>query len=120
MDSGLDSYFPFDPFHLPRSRRFIDGIYWDWDDVAGPEGQASDDEADGEGEEVEEEGVDDEEDEEESDSDMDIPSSSFVNIKPGSYSDARRRAWTGPDNGLSSSLEGMSISPIRQGMLGRV
>ncbi|TIA90302.1 hypothetical protein E3P99_01629 [Wallemia hederae] len=30
----LDSFFPFDPYRLPRTQRFIDGIYRNWDDVA--------------------------------------------------------------------------------------
>lgn len=26
----LDTFFPFDPFHLPKSKRFIEGIYIEW------------------------------------------------------------------------------------------
>ena len=31
----LDSYFPFDPYHLPRSKRWIEGDYREWAGIPG-------------------------------------------------------------------------------------
>lgn len=30
----LDSFFPFDPYRLPRTQRYINNIYRNWDEVA--------------------------------------------------------------------------------------
>lgn len=46
----LDEYFPFDPYHLPRSRRWIEGDYREWcaipglDDDPGSESSSDEDE----------------------------------------------------------------------------
>ena len=59
----LDEYFPFDPYHLPRSKRWIEGDYREWKgipglDEGGPEESGSEDEDESEEEsEVEEEGA---------------------------------------------------------------
>ncbi len=37
-DNGLDCYFPFDPYDLPRSGRLIDPLYRQWGDVEKPFG----------------------------------------------------------------------------------
>jgi RNA polymerase I-specific transcription initiation factor RRN3 len=54
----LDAYFPFDPYVLPRSRRWVDGSYVEWRKVPGMVGDEEgddDDEDDGsEGEEEDE------------------------------------------------------------------
>ncbi len=42
IDSGLESYFPFDPYDLPRSRSYVDAIYRKWDDVPRPAGMPDD------------------------------------------------------------------------------
>ena len=49
----LDAYFPFDPYQLPRSRRWLEGDYVEWRGVPGMqvEGEESDDEEDEEEEE---------------------------------------------------------------------
>lgn len=31
----LDEYFPFDPYHLPRSKRWVEGDYREWTDITG-------------------------------------------------------------------------------------
>lgn len=31
----LDEYFPFDPYHLPRSKRWVEGDYREWTDIPG-------------------------------------------------------------------------------------
>lgn len=33
--SQLDAYFPFDPYHLPRSRRWLEGDYVEWRGIPG-------------------------------------------------------------------------------------
>lgn len=51
----LDEYFPFDPYHLPRSKRWIEGDYREWKGIPGlderAEGESgSEDEEESEGE----------------------------------------------------------------------
>jgi len=113
IDAGLDSYYPFDPFTLPRSKRFIDTLYRTWGEVSIPL-----DESESEDEEEEEE------EEEDSDEDMVLENThSLGRSKPmslpkgSSWNEARRRL--GRDEGLSSSLEGMSISPAQAGYFKR-
>jgi RNA polymerase I-specific transcription initiation factor RRN3 len=111
IDAGLDSYYPFDPFTLPRSKQFIDTLYRTWGEVSIPLDESdSEDESDG-----------GEEEEEVSDDELEM-SHSIARSKPmslpkgSSWNEARRRL--GKDDGLSSSLEGMSISPAQaQGYL---
>lgn len=40
----LDEYFPFDPYHLPKSKRWIEGDYRDWADIPGLADQEADSE----------------------------------------------------------------------------
>ena len=106
IEAGLDSYFPFDPFTLPRSKRFIDHLYRTWGEVAIE--QDSDDEED---EDVKEEMTSEAETESALGT---LPSSheiKSISFGAGSFSSRRRRRLFEKDNGLSSSLEGMSISP---------
>lgn len=51
----LDAYFPFDPYHLPKSKRWIEGDYREWSGIPGVDDeQASEsDSDDGEGPESE-------------------------------------------------------------------
>ncbi|KAJ5819896.1 hypothetical protein N7474_005487 [Penicillium riverlandense] len=47
----LDAYFPFDPYHLPRSRRWLDGDYVEWRGIPGlDQADDSDSDADEDGE----------------------------------------------------------------------
>jgi RNA polymerase I-specific transcription initiation factor RRN3 len=51
----MDAYFPFDPYQLPRSRRWVEGDYVEWRGVPGlHEDDNSDSEADDDGEDDEE------------------------------------------------------------------
>ena len=43
-DQHLDAYFPFDPYHLPKSKRWIEGDYREWIDVQGGKDTESEDE----------------------------------------------------------------------------
>lgn len=54
----LDAYFPFDPYHLPRSRRWLEGDYVEWKGIPGVDDQ---DDSDSEMEDEEEEVSDEEE-----------------------------------------------------------
>ncbi|KAL7269125.1 DNA independent RNA polymerase I transcription factor [Rhizina undulata] len=63
----LDSYFPFDPYNLSRSRKWIDGYYVEWQPVEGLE----DDNSSAESDESDVSDVEETEDEEESESSED-------------------------------------------------
>ena len=60
----LDEYFPFDPYHLPRSKRWVEGDYRDWKGIPGlhEDGDASgsDDEDEEDSDAEEGTGTDDE------------------------------------------------------------
>ncbi|CUS07084.1 unnamed protein product [Tuber aestivum] len=61
----LDSYFPFDPYNLKRSKRWIQGCYNEWEPIEGLEDEEEEDndssgESDNDNESVAEEEVDDE------------------------------------------------------------
>ena len=126
IESGLDSYYPFDPFDLPRTGEAIESLYWTYGDVAV---DASDDEDDDEEEDESEDDEDDDEGEEErvgalstsARKRMGVPAITTYGSKGhghGGTSLDRRRAVR--DGGvLSTSFEGMSISPARAGLMGR-
>jgi len=50
----LDEYFPFDPYHLPKSKRWIEGDYREWSGVPGLDDEESESGSDEEESEVEE------------------------------------------------------------------
>ena len=85
-NTELNTFFPFDPYKLPKSSRYIDGVYREWSAVA-----IDDDDDEGDDEDEEGEDVD--------------PARIGVSI-----------ARTAPDplaDTLGISLEAMSISPAR-------
>jgi RNA polymerase I-specific transcription initiation factor RRN3 len=95
--SELNTFFPFDPYKLPRSNSYIAGVYREWSSVAIDDGGEDDDDGDGDGEDEGEGNYD-----EYGDGDyrggthsLDIPSSEPF----------------GDDLRLGASFEGMSISP---------
>ncbi|KAJ6166540.1 hypothetical protein N7470_001987 [Penicillium chermesinum] len=57
----LDAYFPFDPYQLPRSRRWLEGDYVEWRGIPGLNNDDDDDDDSG----VDDEDDDDEDDDEE-------------------------------------------------------
>ncbi|WWC88525.1 uncharacterized protein L201_003436 [Kwoniella dendrophila CBS 6074] len=133
IESGLDSYFPFDPYDLPKSKKFIERLYRTWSEVSIKNGNDndsdsdSDDSSDSEAEEGVENGDGDGDDDSIGSSledHMKIHKSLPLNIKVGSYGEHRRNKLldhnshnnNNRDNGLSSSLEGMSISPNNFGV----
>ena len=92
----LTTFFPFDPYRLPKSNVFIQGVYREWASVA----------------------IDSDEDDEEEDSDDDDPQDNDDNSSESrsacldipKYGAARKNE---DDGGLGQSLGAMSISPAR-------
>ncbi|KAL4247049.1 RRN3 family protein [Abortiporus biennis] len=97
----LNTFFPFDPYRLPRSSTFIEGIYRDWSSVA----IESDDEDDDEDEE--EEGSEEESEDEHDVEDVPFGAIAVNGVRPKDEADC-----------LDASFGGMSISPMRPAMSG--
>lgn len=108
IDSGLDDYFPFDPYDLPRSKRYVEHLYRQWSEVAVTTDETDEEDSDEEEEEEDRSvtGSLDDSDLEDHMATRKIP----VPRAGGSWTDKRRKIFE-RENGLSSSLEGMSISP---------
>lgn len=87
INTELSTFFPFDPYKLPKSSRYIDGVYREWSTVAidGDDEDEEDDE--GEGEDVDSEKI-------------------GVSISRAGPSDQL-------GDTLGVSFEAMSISPVR-------
>ncbi|KAH8096739.1 RNA polymerase I-specific transcription initiation factor RRN3 [Cristinia sonorae] len=92
MQMELNTFFPFDPYKLPRSGAYIEGVYREWSSVA-----IDDDE-------------DDDDDEEEEDEEVAHTGAISIAVN-GTRS-------TEDDGGLGQSFGGMSISPIPVAMSG--
>jgi RNA polymerase I-specific transcription initiation factor RRN3 len=86
FNAELNTFFPFDPYMLPKSNSYIQGVYREWSSVA------IDDDVDEDAEE-EGEGDDDDHDETRHEHCLDIQRPEVVN-----------------SNGLTASLDAMSIS----------
>lgn len=124
----MDSYFPFDPFDLPRSGASVERLYRTWKEVAVKAIGDSDDEDSDEDEMASEE--DDEEEDTDDDTMGESPLSDHLSPRMiprpngpakgknalGSSADRRRLLKAGGE--LSSSFDGMSISPRFSGGLG--
>lgn len=54
----LDAYFPFDPYHLPRSRRWLEGDYVEWRGIPGLDDRDDEDDTDS-GDESDEDEIED-------------------------------------------------------------
>ncbi|KAF9736313.1 hypothetical protein PMIN02_007989 [Paraphaeosphaeria minitans] len=68
----LDAYFPFDPYVLPRSKRWVEGDYVSWKAIPGMEVPKEDDEEEDSEDDVEEEEEDDDDDDDESTLDLPV------------------------------------------------
>ncbi|KAF5363263.1 hypothetical protein D9756_000229 [Leucocoprinus leucothites] len=104
----LNTFFPFDPYRLPRSAVFIRGVYREWSSVA------IDNESDDENS--------DDDEEEETESGLGIPSSSpqqggFLAIPRRDHPNPRLGKEGDTTGGLGESLEQMSISPRLAGVM---
>jgi RNA polymerase I-specific transcription initiation factor RRN3 len=88
-DADLNTFFPFDPYRLPLSYSYIQGVYREWASVA----------------------LDDDEEEEEEDEEENGETQSS-SLKPWAI------AGEDDDTGaLGASFGGMSISPVRPNLL---
>lgn len=85
IHTDLNSFFPFDPYRLPRSSSYIEGVYREWSSVA----------------------IDDEDDEEDQD---DEDSDGVVEMSTNAFDIPQINA-TDETGELGHSFEGMSISP---------
>ncbi|KAL0950263.1 hypothetical protein HGRIS_010243 [Hohenbuehelia grisea] len=103
--SELNSFFPFDPYRLPRSSVYIDSVYREWADVAIDEDDSDDDEEDGD--EDSDEGA-----EGSARGRLAAGASAFLPVPVAAGAGA---AADGEDDtgGLGESLNAMSISPVR-------
>ena len=124
--SELNAFFPFDPYHLPLSRSYIDAVYREWDEVKIDDGDGDEDETDEEEGDSTSEGADVRDS---SSSSSSSPSSSSPDDKDKGKSLAipiSMRARARPMGispavddsddalGLGGSFGGMSISPGRR------
>lgn len=117
MHSELNTFFPFDPYRLPRSSSYIEGVYREWSSVAIDEDEDED-------EEDEEEDGDEEDDGEghvverkfEAEGYSDEPRKQ-EEVLSGAIPVSSSRIGTGDsgDEGLGASFGGMSISPAHPG-----
>lgn len=94
VQTELNTFFPFDPYKLPRSGTYIEGVYREWSSVA-----------------IDDDDEDDEDEEEEADVSGEPPlSSSYSYDGLSSPMAFQPRADSGADQ-LGASFGGMSISP---------
>ncbi|EAU84392.1 ribosomal DNA transcription factor Rrn3 [Coprinopsis cinerea okayama7 len=109
LNDELNTFFPFDPYRLPKSNSFIQSVYREWSDVAIDEEDDDDEEEDEDGEG--EDSSSDEDGDEEKDEDQDGEEESPV--KKSDYLDIPRpkQQQQDDDGGLGESLVAMSISP---------
>lgn len=104
FDVDLTTFFPFDPFKLPKSCSYIDGIYREWSDVAIEESEDEDDDDDDDAEDDDDEEEEEEEEEVERSS-VAVEDDDSRMLGPSSYVDDA--------GGLGKSFGGMSISPAQ-------
>jgi RNA polymerase I-specific transcription initiation factor RRN3 len=117
IDLGFDDYFPFDPYGLPRSGEVVQGLYRTWAEVA-LDGDSDEEEEEDEDEDDEDEG------EEESGTSYLSPGDRHVHVHglglgkrmAGTSASLDRRRALQEGGVLSSSFEGMSISPHLAGI----
>ncbi|KAH9482507.1 RNA polymerase I-specific transcription initiation factor rrn3 [Psilocybe cubensis] len=96
-NAELNTFFPFDPYRLPKSNAFIQGVYREWSSVAIESDDDDDDESD----------VDEEEDQ--------LSSDQYDDFRSGGLDVPREKnaQKSDDDGGLGESLGAMSISPAR-------
>ena len=99
MTSELNTFFPFDPYKLPRSGSYIQGVYREWSSVAIDDDEEEDEEED---QEEEEEVADDVDDAGDAQSVGIFINGARASSQPADETD-----------GLGESFGGMSISPAR-------
>lgn len=105
LEAELHTFFPFDPYKLPRSSPYIQGVYRDWSSVA--IGDEDEDEAD-----ADDDSVDDEDDDRRSAEGNNLMShaTGMVSVAGGLSIPGQPQSNSDAD-GLGESFGGMSISP---------
>jgi RNA polymerase I-specific transcription initiation factor RRN3 len=109
IESGMDGYFPYDPYDLPRSDKWIRGIYREWEEVAG-EGEDEDEENEELGMDT---GTEEDTDDQELEDEGGVEAVGSVGngwLMAGGRNGKKGKEGRWADGGLSTSLEGMSIS----------
>ncbi|TFK22355.1 RNA polymerase I-specific transcription initiation factor RRN3 [Coprinopsis marcescibilis] len=99
LNEELNTFFPFDPYRLPKSNVYIQDVYREWSSVAIGEEDDDDDE---------EEFVDSSDEEDDRTSQSGASSNGYLDIP-------RANKQDDDDGGLGSSLVAMSISPRTSG-----
>ncbi|KAF8165598.1 RNA polymerase I-specific transcription initiation factor RRN3 [Crassisporium funariophilum] len=110
VNAELNTFFPFDPYRLPKSGVFIQAVYREWSSVA----LDGDDDSDSDSEEEEEEegeGEGEENGERGGGGDGEEARAGWLDIPV-----RGKKAGNGDDGGLGASLGAMSISPARMAM----
>lgn len=103
MHSELNTFFPFDPYRLPRSSSYIEGVYREWASVAiDDDEEEEEDEEDNEGSADEAQDANDE--------------AEGLLITPSPVGGSREGARDAETDGLGTSFGGMSISPAHPGL----
>lgn len=108
MNAEVSSFFPFDPYRLPRSGVYIQDVYREWSAVAIDDDEDEDEEEDEDEDEEEEDGIEGTDEESQSQS-HDAGGTRFLSIP--------RPDGVVVDEGLGASLGAMSISPARHSLM---
>ncbi|KAJ2931731.1 hypothetical protein H1R20_g5334, partial [Candolleomyces eurysporus] len=110
LNNELNTFFPFDPYRLPRSGSFIQEVYREWSDVA-----IDGDEDDEEDEEDANDNSDSDNEGDSSDDEDDVIGASTGSSGHLAIPGRQRRGEASDDGGLGESLVAMSISPAVKG-----
>lgn len=107
FNAELTTFFPFDPYKLPKSGVYIQGVYRDWTSVA-----IDDDDDDDSDDDEDEDEQDEGKGEEDRTSQYRVPASGRSSL------DIPRPDNDEASQGLGVSFDAMSISPVRPGLQG--
>lgn len=91
VTSELNTFFPFDPYKLPRSSSYIEGVYREWSSVA----------------------IGDDEDEDEDEEDEEVPDEADESWVAEGIQISGLKPQDDEASELGQSFGGMSISPMR-------
>lgn len=98
VTSELNTFFPFDPYKLPRSSSYIEGVYREWSSVA----------------------IGDDEDEDEDEEDEEAPDEADESWVTEGIQISGLKPQDDEGSELGASFGGMSISPMRPGSIALV
>lgn len=110
LTSELNTFFPFDPYKLPKSGVYIQEVYREWASVA------IDEESDDEDGESDLDGDGDSDEEHDTSAHVTGDSAIHIPMSISSPSGALKQDENGTDQGLGASFDAMSISPVKAGI----